>query len=208
MSELNFDLLQENIRLLMKNKGITQNELAEIAGMTQPNISKALNPNSTKQFTIDQLFRIAQHFKISIDELVGNKAAEDNAISPASVLDFITKLLCAYKVRVVKIDDVEETVYNPYVRGDIPDCSIDQVPCSYNAFYFPDYIDPDPKLSEQEREDLHFEYLYCGNESNFKKFNEVFETFLPLIESYRKGDISDEIFHMVLKGFVEKLNTK
>lgn len=206
MSELNFELLQENIRLLMKNKGITQNELAEIAGMTQPNISKALNPNATKQFTIDQLYRISQHFKISIDELIGNKTVEENTISPASVLTFMIKLLCAYKVKVVKIDDVEETVYTPYMSGDLPDCSIDQVPCSYNAFYFPNYLDISPVLSEQEREDLHFEYMYCGNESNFKTFNEVFETFLPLIESYRRGDISDEIFQMVLKGFLEKLN--
>ena len=121
-------------------------------------------------------------------------------------MSFITKLLCANKIRVVKIDDVEETVYTPYMRGDLPDCSINQVPCSYNAFYFPDYLDISPVLSEQEREDLHFECMYCGNESNFKTFNEVFETFLPLIESYRKGDISDEIFQMVLKGFLEKLN--
>ena len=82
MSELNFELLQENIRALLKKHDLTQNALAEIAGMTQANVSKALNRNESKQFTIDQVFRIAQHFGVSIDELVGNKAVEKTAYSP------------------------------------------------------------------------------------------------------------------------------
>ena len=44
MPELNFELLQQNIRELIKRNGITQQQLANIAGMTQANVSKALNP--------------------------------------------------------------------------------------------------------------------------------------------------------------------
>ena len=52
-----------------------QEDLAKIAGMSQPNVSKALSDTNKKQFNLDQLFRIAQHFGISIDELVGNTTA-------------------------------------------------------------------------------------------------------------------------------------
>lgn len=47
MSELNFELLQENIRALLKKHDLTQNALAEITGMTQANVSKALNRNES-----------------------------------------------------------------------------------------------------------------------------------------------------------------
>ena len=45
MSELNFQLLEENIRMLLVKNNITQQKLAEIAGMTQANVSKALKRN-------------------------------------------------------------------------------------------------------------------------------------------------------------------
>ena len=59
MSELNFQLLEENIRMLLVKNNITQQKLAEIAGMTQANVSKALNRNEKKRFNIDQVYRIA-----------------------------------------------------------------------------------------------------------------------------------------------------
>jgi len=98
MSELNFELLQENIRALLKKHDLTQNALAEIAGMTQANVSKALNRNESKQFTIDQVFRIAQHFGVSIDELVGNKSAETSKTSPRAMLVFLPTAMSSSQV--------------------------------------------------------------------------------------------------------------
>ncbi|MBR7085285.1 MAG: helix-turn-helix transcriptional regulator, partial [Oscillospiraceae bacterium] len=74
MSELNFDLLEKNIRILIQNQHITQQKLAEITGMTQANVSKALNPHENKHFTLEHIYRISQYFGISIDKLVGNTA--------------------------------------------------------------------------------------------------------------------------------------
>ena len=76
MSELNFQLLEENIRMLLVKNNITQQKLAEIAGMTQANVSKALNRNEKKRFTLDQVYRIAQYFEVSIDSLVGNQCQQ------------------------------------------------------------------------------------------------------------------------------------
>ena len=110
MPELNFELLQTNIRNLLKKHNITQVDLAGIAGMTQANVSKALNPKESKQFTLDQLYRISQHFGVSIDELVGNTAANKAETSPRASLAFITKLLCDSKLRYTTLK-VPEWVY-------------------------------------------------------------------------------------------------
>ena len=209
MSELNFELLQENIRVLLKKHDLTQNALAEIAGMTQANVSKALNRNESKQFTIDQVFRIAHHFGVSIDELCGNKAAEDASMSPATMLALVTKLLCNTRIRIIDVTEQAETVYTPCRTSDgFPDCAIEQIFCDYHAFYFPDYFDCPPALSDEEKDDLQYECYCNGNESEYKAFNEVLRKFLPVINLYREGSIQEEAFQMVYKGYLEQLKSK
>ena len=139
MSELNFELLQENIRLLMKNKGITQNELAEIAGMTQPNISKALNPEAPKQFTIDQVYRIAPHFRVSIDELTGNAEAKKASYTPRAILAFVIELLSTDTARVTMSSNTEEIFHTDY-NGFSPSCTHTFEEVEYPAIYFPSYF--------------------------------------------------------------------
>ena len=110
MSELNFQLLEENIRMLLVKNNITQQKLAEIAGMTQANVSKALNRNEKKRFTLDQVYRIAQYFEVSIDSLVGNPAENSAGTSPRDAFRFITKFLSAGKLRTAELT-VKETKY-------------------------------------------------------------------------------------------------
>lgn len=206
MSELNFELLQQNIRELISNKGITQLQLAEIAGMTQANVSKALNKNEKKQFTLDQMYRIAQHFGVSIDELVGNKAAAESLTSPRNVLSLLTALICEVKMKTTTVS-LEEEIYNVYCNNHgYPDCSIDKKTVSYPAFYFPDYHEVwDFTTDEHEAEEIHSEFQSGGNETKFKQLNELLKEFLPVIELYRKKSIPEEAFKMVLKGYLDKL---
>lgn len=51
MNILNYDkyILIENINHLLADKGMTQAQLGEILGMSQPNIRKALNKNDKKK---------------------------------------------------------------------------------------------------------------------------------------------------------------
>lgn len=205
MPELNFELLQQNIRELISNKGITQAQLAEIAGMTQANVSKALNKNEKKQFTLDQIFRISQHFSISIDELVGNKSADEASMSPRSILAFLTPLLSAVKAKTAKIT-VEEEVYEPYYDRNGYDCAINKKKVEYPAVYFPDYCDIwDFADNEHEAEDVHSEFLCGGNSSRYQCLNSVLRDFIPVIDLYRKHSIEEEPFKMVLKGYLNKL---
>ena len=112
MSELNFELLEKNIRLLLEKKRISQQQLAEIAGMTQANVSKSLNPNEKKHFTLDQVYRIAQHFGISIDSLVGNTPTASSTSDIREAFLFIVNFLCAGNLRTEEMT-ITEMVYEP-----------------------------------------------------------------------------------------------
>lgn len=209
MPELNFELLQTNIRNLLKKHNITQVDLAGIAGMTQANVSKALNPKESKQFTLDQLYRISQHFGVSIDELVGNTAANKAETSPRASLAFITKLLCDSKLRYTTIK-VPEWVYEfEYDGGSYPECRGRQKDIDYPAFYFASYQHlEDYARSILSDEDIHFEFVSVGNGTQFQQLNEVLKKFLPMVKLYRETEIPDEAFQMVLNGYLEQLPEK
>lgn len=209
MPELNFELLQTNIRNLLKKHNITQVDLAGIAGMTQANVSKALNPKESKQFTLDQLYRISQHFGVSIDELVGNTAANKAETSPRASLAFITKLLCDSKLRYTTIK-VPEWVYEfEYDGGSYPECRGRQKDIDYPAFYFSSYQHPeDYARSPISDEDIHFEFVSVGNGTQFQQLNEVLKKFLPMVKLYRETEIPAEAFQMVLNGYLEQLPEK
>lgn len=209
MSELNFDLLQENIRELLKKHDLTQSELAEIAGMSQGNLSKALNPDEKKQFTLEQLYRIAQYFGVSIDELVGNTVPAEITTGPRSVLSFLAKLLCEAKIRVTNISE-EELVYDRFTNehGGL-DCRRVNKTVEYPAFYLPDYYRvSDFAFCEPDYDELDMEYCWCGNDSRFMQVNEILKNLIPMIKLYREKQIPEEAFQMILNGYLEQLPEK
>lgn len=67
----NYDtgILKNNIKKLMEERNITQNELAENIGCAQSRISYLLTQKGEP--TITQLVDIAKYFKVSVDELLG-----------------------------------------------------------------------------------------------------------------------------------------
>ncbi|MDE6789624.1 MAG: helix-turn-helix domain-containing protein [Ruminococcus sp.] len=209
MSELNFHLLEENIRMLMEKNNMTQQKLAEITGMTQANISKALNHNEKKRFTLDQVYRISQYFEVSIDSLVGNPSEKLADTSPRDAFTFITKFLCAGNLRTENLT-ITETVYDPQYNGyGSPECTPKEIQDTYPVFFFPDYIRfSDQKLSEQEEIDLHIEFCSCGNSTRFQYLNEILKKMIPLISQYKDGDIPEEAFQMIVDGYLKQLPEK
>ena len=208
MAELNYDILRANIQALLDKHDMGQEDLAEIAGMSQPNVSKALSDTNKKQFNLDQLFRIAQHFGISIDELVGNTAANVASTSQRAILTMFTQLLSSARMKETKISVTEE-VYTPFRQDGYWDCEIVKQKHEYKAFYFPNFHEVGAtSCDETEIEDEHETFLQAGNESANIKLNAVFNDFLPLIEMYRKGKLPEEPFKMVLNGYLEQLSDK
>lgn len=174
--------------------------------MSQANVSKALNPAESKQFTIDQVFRIAQHFGVSIDDLSGNTKATESMTSPAAVLSYLMLLLCEHKIWFTNTTEVE-WVYEPYMNEHgYPECDHEQREIEYTAFYFPKYHSMgDFAKGEQAEEEIHYQFMSGGNESKFKKFNEILNKLLPIAKFHVEGSISKEAFDMVLKGYLEQL---
>lgn len=209
MSEMNFELLQENIRGLLEKNGLTQNALAEIAGMSQSNVSKALSAKASKQFTLDQVYRISRHFGVSIDELVGNKAPNDAATSPRAIFETLIRLLSTANMRVTTAT-VEEWVYEPFYDGEgHPDCRPEKKNVEYPAFYLPDYFSIDDfSSSEPEREDTHDEFLICGNSTKHQQLNGILKDLTPIVKMYRNKVIGEEPFQMIVKGYLEQLPEK
>jgi len=207
MSELNFELLQEKIRALLKKHDLTQNALAEIAGMTQANVSKALNRNESKQFTIDQVFRIAQHFGVSIDELVGNKAVEKTAYSPRAVLAFLVELLKTDKARVTTWINENEEVFDVCYDGHEPSCSHIYLNVEYPAIYFPSHFEFDGTVdySTEEAQELYAEFSQCGNDTAFRDMNDIIKKLLPMIALYKEKEIPEEAFQMIVDGYLSQL---
>ena len=91
----NYDIviMKKNISKLMKDKNITQSQLAESAGMNQSRVSKILNPETSDCFTIQQLVAIAQALHVSTDTILGIKNEEiHHEESEISLADVCTKL--------------------------------------------------------------------------------------------------------------------
>lgn len=190
ISEMNYQLLEKNIRMLIENNDITQQQLAKIAGMTQANVSKSLNPNEKKHFTLEQVYRIAQYFGVSIDSLVGNPAEKSAGTSPRDAFLFITKFLSAGRLRTAELT-VKETKYEQDY-GSNGEYKPQEFEDTYPVFFFPDYHRfSDYRLSEQDEVDLHMEFCAYGNDTRFLYLNEILKKMIPLTEHYRNGDIPE-----------------
>ena len=72
-SKSNILILKKNIEELRREKELTQQELADIAGTTQERVSKVLSSSDSESecFTIQQLISIAKCLNVSIDDLLG-----------------------------------------------------------------------------------------------------------------------------------------
>ena len=208
MSEMNKGLLKSNIRDLLDSRKVTQAEIAQVTGMSQPNVSKALNPNDKKCFTVDQLFAIAQHFRVSIDELVGNRAVEQRTLSPRAVLAFLVELLCNDKVKTTKWVGKDEVFTVMYGAGQ-PQCDHGYQDVEYPAFYFPSYFQLDDlDIEDPERYELFQEFCQCGNETPYCAMNDIITKLIPMMELYKNREIPEEAFRMIVKCYLEQLSNR
>ncbi len=65
-------LLSEQVKKFRKKKGIPQDKLAHLAGISFSTLAK-IESGTAKQPTFDTLIKIADALEISLDELAGRK---------------------------------------------------------------------------------------------------------------------------------------
>lgn len=204
MSEMNHDILAENVRMLMQRNNLTQQRLAEIAGMTQANISRALNPEDKRCFTLEQVFRISSYFKVSIDELTGNKTAESTSLTPRAVFEILIELLKTNQAKVTKCVEMEEVFdYHFGWEEDSVDHEFREI--EYPAIYFPSYVPYNgTDLHPSAAAELFAEFSQVGNATPFHSVNEILHKMLPMLDLYKKREIPEEAFQMIVDGYIKR----
>lgn len=213
MSNLNTDILIQNINRLMKENNITQEKLAEILGMSQPNVSKALSLKDKKCFTLDQVIGIAKHFGVSIDLLIGNTVPKSLEICPRSVARFLTSVIESHDARYTTIEVEEEVYCEAQIIFDnlgVPDTKteIDKKTVSYPAIYFPDYWKvPTPESESDEKAfELIQEAYQIGNGTRMIPLNDYLRKFIQLFEIHEGKGIDDDAYQFVIESYQKRLS--
>lgn len=206
MSNYDSDILIQNIRKLMEDNDITQQQLADILGMSQSNVSKALSESDKKSFTLDQVVGIAKHFRVSIDMLVGNYRAQNRDISPRAVSEYLVRLIEHDDIKIIK-HPVEEEIYsvdyNP--NTGCPECTHEKKTVNYNAFYFPAYWYIPEDASRLESEELFSEMTQCGNNTAHYQTNKFLHRFLQIHTLYKQKALEEETYRTVVSDLLGHL---
>lgn len=96
------DILRDNIKRIMKEKGCSQENLAQIIGTKQSSVSNLLSGKDGRCFTVNQLMMLAEEWDVSIDELFGidHKKKIEGKETLADVVEafFLIDKYCGIKI--------------------------------------------------------------------------------------------------------------
>lgn len=207
MSKFDQNILKQNIKALLKNKNMTQQQFADAIGMTQSNVSKALSEGDKKCFTVEQIFSIADHFGVSIDWMLGYKTAERITTGPRAIGAFLAELLSAKNAKYAPAE-IHEKVYTVDYnsRESHYESKVLEQDSTYLAIYFPNYWDPhESATTEEEFWELHSEAEQCGNDTKNIPLNEFLQKFVSILKVFHDKQISEEAYQIVLKDYLSQL---
>ena len=112
ITDYDISTLIENIQRIMKERNITQEELAAAAGIAQPRISKIFKREGSNCFTIQQLVAIASYFHVSVDSLLGIKTNNP----PEEEKEITLSDVC---VKLFELDDLASISFGECRNGEI-----------------------------------------------------------------------------------------
>lgn len=212
MPSFNRDILIQNIEIQLKKKNITKSKLAEALGMSQPNVSKALNANEKKCFTLEQIVNIADYFNVTIDSLIGSPKVDTivSADSPRDIAAFLAKCLENEKAK-LGLYEVEETVfvedydprepYSPYKQT--------TQTVSYPILYFSDHWQiSDYAETDEDYMELTQEAFQCGNKTANVPINNFLNHFIQIHGLYKKGQLTEETYKTVVQDLLNHVPEK
>ena len=206
MSKLNYDAAKRNIDTLRKNKGLTQAQLADAIGMSQPNLNKALNIKEKRFFSADQLYSIADLFNVSIDELLLRESPMSSTNSLRSIAEFIIDLL---ERDIIDLETIETSEFEKRVYYDIesgyPRNYSDVREAKRIALYFPN------NAESFEREDYAITGSYdedriVTNSTGNEPLNAFLEKYPHILQLYKNNDLAREAYDAVVESFLSQLD--
>ena len=210
MSNFNMDILIENINRLIADNGMTQAQLGEILHMSQPNISKALNKNDKKCFTLDQVIGIAQHFHTTVDALIGGSQTSDIRITPRSVAAFLAELIEKHDAEFTTFTK-KETIFSPDwdYHENCYSCKIEEKEIEYLAIYLPSYWEvpneTSKKLTMDDLMALHSEAEAGGNDSRMLPVNDFLFRFKEIFNIFDNDGLTRKTYETTLEDMLNRL---
>lgn len=200
------DILIQNIKKLMDDNNITQAKLADILGMSQSNVSKALNESDKKSFTLDQVVGIAKHFRVSIDMLVGNRHAARATTGPRAAAAFLAELIANHDAKIIPYQQEEivfEIDYDSY--SNYPSCTSEKRMITYPAIFLPGYWEVPDKAINEDTDMAISEATQIGNGTRMQPVNDFLRHFKEIFDLYDKGGLSEETYKAVLSDMLNRL---
>lgn len=208
MNECNFDILKENIRKHMRDKHMTQKDVAKALNTTQANIAKHLKKSDNAQtFTLKQVCQLADLFETSVDELLGNTRKDDKD-SIEDICKFMARLITQHIIIPTEIN-VQESIWveDEYAPGvELGYSQRHGIVNKYIALYFPNYEQIEDNLEGPPLEDKLFEFRMCGNcMPNGVEVNKFLNKFLSTLNKYNKGILDEEEYEAIIKTYLKAL---
>ncbi len=204
MSNYDSDILIQNIKSHMIKKGTTQEKLAEVLGMSQSNVSKALSSKDKKSFTFDQIIGIAKFFKVSVDSLIGEKETSNISMTPRSIAAFLAQIIESHKAELF-IHEVEEDIYEYNGYSYPPSVDHFQKKVPYPTIYLPSYWHIPSNCDPNEEVSLMQEMAQVGNESDMKAVNLFLKRFYEIFQMYENNGLSEDTYRSVLSNLLDNL---
>lgn len=199
---LNISIVGQNIQQLMKAKSITQVQLAEALGMSQPNLSKALRGKDKKTFTFAQIVDLAEYFGVSIDSLVGSTSFISGTVTQRSIGELLYYLISQNHVKCQMRERDEDTYTFNHEDGEF---QLGTKRVTYPLVFFPEYWHIPRNASPDEYHDFAGLMDTIGNETGFDKLNAFLRSLLDIEKAYRSKAISDEIYKIVVENLLLNL---
>jgi len=200
MTNYDNDILKRNIKRLMENNNINQQQLGDALGMSQSNVSKALSENDKKRFTLDQVVGIAKYFKVSIDSLIGKTDTQSYDLSLRTIAIYLVELISDEDV-IIFDHPVEEKIFDNWEPSE-PECTAKNETVHYNAFYFPSYWYPN---DSPDRDDDYLKILSLGNRTRQHPLNTFLNQFLQIYRIYKAEGLDTETYHTIIKDLLNHL---
>lgn len=217
---LDQEMLRENIRMLMSKNGTTQKDFQELLTLTQPDISKRLGQNSTVGFTLDQTYRIAQYYNITVDQLISRDLMRDKTEDKKETLTSVE--ICKYLVslsekHIIQLNEkvIKEIVYN-YCEGGDGICGYyepSETDNNYITIHFPNFYYP-KNAPEDEKDDFEAYAVAEGNlniDNNLNinniDINKFLYLFADALAKYEHGDYTEQVYKSLVEGLLENLES-
>ena len=206
MDEINFNILKSNIRELMRNNHITQQELSDVLGMSQSNLSKRLKiDDDSNCFTLAQICRLATYFNTSIDKLVGlSDKSTTKQYSVKEICSLFVYLIENHRFSIDKINKDEEEIEPTFDETSYRNRNVS---VEYTRFFFSNYL----VIPEYATEVMHDYYLdtidFEGNKiPDNVKINKFINNYLHIFEIYDKGDLSEDAYVHTIQSLLDDIN--